>query len=138
MAEKRISHKGVIEDMDGKGIRVKISGILACSDCLARDSCSVSEEKEKRLTLPLNGFTYKTGEKVNVILSQSLGFRALFLGYVLPFLLVLTILLIMSGISDNELANGLASLGILLPYYAVLWLFRGRTDRQFLFTLSKI
>ena len=137
MAEKRISHEGVIEDMDGSGIRVKITDIAACTDCLARGACSVSDEKEKRLTVPLNGTSYTPGEKVYVILSQSLGFRALFLGYVLPFLLVMTVLLIMSGISDNDLMNGLASLFVLLPYYAGLWLFKGRIDRQFLFTLSK-
>jgi len=113
MAEKRISHEGVVENMDGSGIRVKITGIAACTDCLARSACSVSDEKEKRLTVPLNGTSYTPGEKVHVILSQSLGFRALFLGYVLPFLLVMTVLLIMFGISDNELLNGLALYTIL-------------------------
>jgi sigma-E factor negative regulatory protein RseC len=137
MAEKSISHEGVVEEMDEKGIRVKISGLAACSECQARGACSVSEGKEKYLTVPLNGSSYTEGDRVHVTISQSLGFMALFLGYGIPFLLVLTLLLIMSGVSDNELANGLVSLGSLLPYYVVLRLFRSRIDRQFLFTLTK-
>jgi len=138
MAEKKISHEGIVEDREGSRVRVKITGDAACSGCHARGACSISEEKEKSLTLPLRGTNFHVGDRVQVILAQSLGFRALFLGYILPFLLVLTTLLIISGISDNELLSGLASLSVLLPYYIALWLLRDRIDRKFVFTLGKI
>ena len=77
-------------------------------------------------------------EKVRVVLAQSLGFRALFLGYILPFLLVLTALLIASATVVSELVAGLISLSVLLPYYIGLKLFRGKLDRQFSFFLHKI
>ena len=138
MADKRISHEGIVEEISGSKIRVKITSQAACTDCHARGACSISEVKEKLLDIPLNGSTYRAGEKVQVILAQSLGFRALFLGYVLPFLLVLLVLLVMTGLTENELLAGLLSLSILPPYYIGLKLSRGRIDRAFLFTLRKI
>ena len=138
MSEKQISHEGIVEDRKNGRVRVKITSYAACSGCHARGACSISEEKDKTMSLPLRGASLKTGDRVNVILSQSLGFRALFLGYIFPFLLVLTVLLVMTGLSDNELLSGLASLSVLPPYYIVIRLLRDRIDRKFEFTLSKI
>jgi sigma-E factor negative regulatory protein RseC len=137
MAEKSISHEGVIEETDSKEIRVKITDIAPCGDCQAREACPASHGDEKILTVPMIDSGYRAGEKVRVTIAQSLGFRALFLGYGLPLILVLTVMLVMTGISDNELTTGLVSLTILLPYYVALRLLRGRIDRQFLIKLSR-
>lgn len=138
MSEKQISHEGIVEERTGSRVRVKITSYAACSGCHARGACSISEESDKILSLPIRNNSLETGDRVMVILSQSLGFRALFLGYILPFLLVLTVLLGLTGLSDNELLSGLASLSVLPPYYIIIWLFRDRIDRKFEFTLSKI
>ena len=81
---------------------------------------------------------FSNGDKVRIVLAQSLGFRALFLGYVLPFLLVLCTLLIVSALGNSELIAGLVSLAVLIPYYIGLKLFRGKLERQFSFFLQKI
>ena len=138
MAEKPISHEAIVESRGKSRISLIITGNPACTSCHAKSSCSISGDKEKRLSIPHRGSIVETGDKVRVTLSQSLGFRALFLGYVLPFLLILAILLIMSLITDNELLTGLASLGVLLPYFIFLRFFRDRIDRKFIYQLSKI
>ncbi len=138
MAEKRISHEGIVEGMSGNRVRVRITSHSACSSCHAKGACQISEATEKRLNVPSGGSLYRTGEKVQVILAQSQGFRALFLGYILPFLLVLATLLAMSGISDNELVCGAVSISVLIPYYLVLGLCKNRIDRHFSFTVNKI
>ncbi|MFC2099198.1 SoxR reducing system RseC family protein, partial [Bacteroidota bacterium] len=97
MAEKKISHDGIVDSMDGNEVIVRITSYAACSDCHARGACNVTEEKEKLMRVQAGSIGYSTGEKVRVVLAQSLGFRALFLGYILPFLLVLTALLIASA-----------------------------------------
>ncbi|HEC42250.1 MAG TPA: Fis family transcriptional regulator [Bacteroides sp.] len=137
MSEKKISHDGVVDSTEGNDVVVRITSYAACNGCHARGACNVTEEKEKYMRIKAIG-RFDPGEKVRVVLAQSLGFRALFLGYILPFLLVLTALLIASATGVSELVAGLISLSVLLPYYIGLKLFRGKLDRQFSFFLHKI
>ena len=136
MADKQIAHEGIVEESDGQRVRVRITADAACAGCHARGSCSIAEESDKTLILPGSGEPYAPGQKVKVILQRSLGFRALFLGYVLPFLLVITVLAIMTGFSAGELASGLVSLSVLIPYYLLLRIFRDRIEKKFEFKLS--
>ncbi len=138
MAENRISHDGIVDSLEGNEIVVRITSYAACSDCHARGACNVTEEKEKYMRVKAGSSRFKAGEKVRVVLAQSLGFRALFLAYVLPFLLVLTVLLTASAAGLSELVAGLVSLSVLPPYYIGLKLFRHRLDRQFSYFLYKI
>jgi sigma-E factor negative regulatory protein RseC len=139
MPEKRISHEGVIASMSEDKVTVKITSYAACASCHAKGACHISGgEEEKLLHIPVPDPNFSIGEKVRVILDRSLGFRALFLGYVLPFLLVLAVLLIMTAIGSNELIAGLISLAVLVPYYIGLILMRGKMERQFSFFIQKI
>lgn len=137
MAEKRISHEGVVDSLEGNEVLVRITSYAACRDCHARGVCNVTEEKEKYLRIKAGTQGYTIGDKVRVILARSLGFRALFLGYILPFLLVLAVLLVASAAGTSELAAGLISLAVLPPYYVGLKLFRNKLDRQFSIFLQK-
>ncbi len=138
MPDKKISHDGVIASLSEDRVTVKITSYAACTSCHAKGACNMAgSENEKLLHIPVSDPDFRIGEKVRVILSQSLGFRALFLGYVLPFLLVLTVLLAMTAAGSHELVAGLASLAVLVPYYAGLKLMRGKVDRQFSFFVQK-
>lgn len=137
MAEKRISHEGVVDSLEGNEVLVRITSYAACRDCHARGVCNVTEEKEKYLRIKAGPQGYTIGDKVRVILARSLGFRALFLGYILPFLLVLAVLLVATAAGASELAAGLISLAVLPPYYVGLKFFRSKLDRQFSFFLQK-
>ena len=138
MPEKKISHEGVITSTSEDRVTVKITSYAACTSCHAKGACNMAGgEEEKLLHIPVTGPDFRIGEKVKVILAQSLGFRALFLGYVLPFLLVLTVLLVMTAAGSDELVAGLASLAMLGPYYVGLKLMRRKVDRQFSFIVQK-
>ena len=138
MPEKKISHDGVIASMSEDMVTVKITSYAACASCHAKGACNMAGgEEEKLLHIPVPEPNFSIGENVRVILAQSLGFRALFLGYVLPFLLVLTMLLVMTAAGSNELLAGLASLAVLLPYYMGLKLMRRKVDGQFSFFVHK-
>ncbi len=138
MPYKKISHDGVIASLSEDRVTVKITSYAACTSCHAKGACNMAgSENEKLLHIPVSDPDFRIGEKVRVILAQSLGFRALFLGYVLPFLLVLTVLLAMTAAGSHELVAGLASLAVLVPYYAGLKLMRGKVDRQFSFFVQK-
>ncbi len=138
MSEKRISHEGVVDSLEGNEVVVRVTSHAACSDCHAKGACNVTENKEKYLRVNAGPLRYNKGEKVRVVLAQSLGFRAMFLGYVLPFLLVFAVLLIILAVGGSELLAGVLSLSVLFPYYIALKLFRGKLEKQFSLFLQKI
>jgi positive regulator of sigma E activity len=138
MPDKRITHEGVIAALKGDQITVSISGDAACAGCHAKGACSMSGgEEEKLLHIPVRDPDFSIGERVRVILDRSLGFRALLLGYVIPFLLVLAVLLVMTVAGSLEWVAGLTSLSVLVPYYLGLKLMRGKVERQFSFYIQK-
>jgi sigma-E factor negative regulatory protein RseC len=80
-------------------------------------------------------FDLKAGESVNLVMTQSMGNKAVILGYFIPFVLVLMTLLILSGLL-NELWAGLISLSVLVPYYIILSLFKDRLSKTFEFKIE--
>ena len=92
-----------------------------------------TEEKQ----VEVNGnYDVKPGDAVTILMKQSMGYSALFLGYILPFLLILTMLITLVSFKVPELITGLISLAVLLPYYSVLYIFRKRVNEKFTFTLK--
>jgi sigma-E factor negative regulatory protein RseC len=138
MPDKKISHDGVVASLSEGRVTVRITSYAACTSCHARGACQIAGgEEDKLLHIPVRHPDFSIGDKVRVILDRSLGFRALLLGYVMPFLLILAILLVMTAAGSPEWIAGLASLSALLPYYMGLKLMRGRVDRQFSFFIQK-
>ncbi|MBI5010801.1 MAG: SoxR reducing system RseC family protein, partial [Bacteroidia bacterium] len=78
----------------------------------------------------------KEGDTVTVSMKQYTGFTALFLGYIMPLLIVLTFLILLALIGYSELIAGLLSLSTLLPYYLVLYFMRNRINDKFIFSLK--
>jgi len=67
---------------------------------------------------------------------ESLGLKALLYGYVIPFLLVLVTLIIVYSAKGNEILAGLFSIGILIPYYTILYFLRHYFKKVFKFELD--
>ncbi len=133
-----IEHLGRIESIKGDLIKVNFITQSACASCHAKGACSAADMQEKEVEIISPGFHAKKGEQVWVVLKQSLGFRALFLGYILPLILLLVVLLSFTPIFGSEGKAGLAALAALVFYYSGLYLFRNKIDKQFNFTLRKI
>jgi sigma-E factor negative regulatory protein RseC len=75
---------------------------------------------------------------VKILITKSMGLKALFLGYLLPFLMVLFLLVLTKIVGMNDLVSGLVSLSVLMPYYLCLYLCREKVNKQFIFTLTKL
>ncbi len=135
---KSIEHKGRIDSIDGNKINVSILALSGCASCHAKGVCNAADMQEKSVEVFDYTNQYNEGEEVNVTLKQSLGFRALFLGYVLPFLLVLAILIILTVITNDEAIAGLSALSVLIPYYLILFLVKDKIKKQFTFSITKI
>jgi sigma-E factor negative regulatory protein RseC len=137
MSRKEITHEGIVQEVRDKNVIVSFVSQPACSSCNVKSSCSIAEGEVRNLEVPSAGKLYKAGEKVHVVLQQSHGFRAVFLGYILPFLIVLISLVILLELTKNEALAGLISISSLVPYYLILWILKGVINESFKFRLLK-
>lgn len=131
-----IEHDGVIVKSTNNRATVRILNKSGCVSCELNGNCNLSDIKEKEIDVYTNGRTYEAGNKVTVIGTESMGFKALFLGYVLPFLIVLFTLVILTYTGSSELVAGLTALGTLIPYYIGLKLLNHKIQKQFSFYLK--
>ncbi len=130
-----INHEGIVQKIGSNSVMVAISPSAACSGCHAEGSCSLAGKVEK--IIEVSGvYNFQPGDTVEVQMDQSMGFTALFLGYVLPFLVVFISLIILISLSISELASGLISISTLIPYYMVLMIFRKRINEKFTFKIK--
>ena len=132
-----VEQQGTVEEIAGHKVFVRIRQISACGDCHARSLCSMTEMEDKLIEADDNSLNLHQGDRVNVTMTRSMGNRAVLLGYMIPFLLLITLLLVLSAAHLKEGIIGLAAVAILLAYYTILHLFRDRLKKSFTFTLSK-
>ncbi|HSA04597.1 MAG TPA: SoxR reducing system RseC family protein, partial [Tenuifilaceae bacterium] len=92
-----IEHLGRVDAVTANDIRVVIVSQSACASCHAKGACSASDTSEKIVVISKAGHNYLVGETVKVLLKQSLGYKALFLGYILPLIVLLTALFTFSA-----------------------------------------
>ena len=139
MADEKVcvEQQGTVEEIAGHKVFVRIRQISACGDCHARSLCSMTEMEDKLIEADDNSLNLHQGDRVNVTMTRSMGNRAVLLGYMIPFLLLITLLLVLSAAHLKEGIIGLAAVAILLAYYTILHLFRDRLKKSFTFTLSK-
>jgi len=132
-----IEHRGIIEHIAGDVAHVKINSISACASCHAKGACSAADQEEKFLDVPLHGAHYRQGDPVYVQVAKRLGLKAVALGYVYPFLLLLAVLAGTLAAGAGELQSGGLALLSLVPYYLALYLFRNRISSTFTFSIKK-
>jgi sigma-E factor negative regulatory protein RseC len=132
-----IQHPGRIEKIEDGRITVTILSQSACSTCHSKSMCTVSEMEEKVIDIrnPEND-EYKIGEQVTVYMKKSLGTKAVFYGYLFPFLVVLISLILLIALTNNEGLSALIALGLLVPYYYLMHLMKDRFSKTFEFSLE--
>lgn len=118
-----IAHDAIVRTIDSNSVTVTLLNNESCAGCHAEKACGVSGKESK--TIIIEGiYDLTPGSKVTVTMKQSDGYRALFLGYLLPLLIFLFFIVLLSALSVDELLSGLISLGTLVPYYLLFFLFR--------------
>jgi sigma-E factor negative regulatory protein RseC len=92
--------------------------------------------REEKIVEVKGHYNVNPGDRVTVLMKQSMGYAALFLGYVFPVIAVVAALVAFISLKLPELTSGLASLAILIPYYSILFFFRKTINEKFSFTLK--
>ncbi|WP_106830715.1 SoxR reducing system RseC family protein [Parabacteroides pacaensis] len=136
---KTIDHIGIIERIEGDTLFVRIEQESACSECHAKGLCTTSERKEKIIEVMTDNFNaYHVNEKVIVSAELSLGLKAVLLAFVFPLIIVVMAIIIGTYLNWDESTNGTIGLALLIPYYVILYYFRNRIKKKFVFTLKKL
>ncbi len=132
-----IEHEGTVREIKDGKIRVSFLAKSACAHCQLKGVCSAADMVDKEVEVDMGGVAVLPGEKVNIVLARPLGFRALAYGYLIPFVILMTTLFTVYGITGSEVISGVSSVVVLVPYYGLLYLLREKIHRQFRFMIRK-
>jgi sigma-E factor negative regulatory protein RseC len=133
----KIKHSGVVENILGDSVQVRIVQTSACAACKVAGYCNASESKEKLVDVyHADTRNLRVGDVVTVTASTQVAAQALLLGFGLPFVVLVAVLIAVLLITGNEGAAALSGLGALVPYYAVLFLFRNRIRDKLSFSIE--
>ena len=135
--EETISHEGVVTKISEDELEIKILAQSACAACHAKSACGMGEQAEKTLTVPRpKGKDFVINQKVNVKMTIGQGNKAAVLAYLVPIILLLTVLFVCLGLGMKDSLAALASIVALIPYYIVLYLQRDKLKKKFDYTIE--
>ena len=105
----KIKHSGIVESVEEGCVCIRIVQSSACSACKVAAHCTASESKEKMIEVSTSEASlYHKGDSVVGVLKAS----------------------------HSEGAAALSALGILIPYYVVLYLFRNKLKNKLNFSIE--
>ena len=139
MTNNTIKHLGIVENIQGSHLSVRIVQTSACAACSVKGHCSSADSKDKIIDIiDTAAASYQVGEHVMVVGETSMGLQAVALAFIIPFVLLIFTLFLFMALIENELYAALLSLAVLVPYYYILWLNKTRLKQKFSFTIKPI
>lgn len=135
---EQIEHKGIVLSVEEGIVRVAIEVNEACGSCASRKACSMGQSEKREITVyTADASDYTVGEQVEVGAKQTLGVVAVLLCYVAPLMVLVASLATAVALGTSDGIAALVSLGSILIYYAILYLFRNRISKRIIFTINK-
>lgn len=135
-----IRHQGIVENINGSHLQVRIIQTSACASCSIKGHCTSADTKEKLVDVndADAAASCQVGDHVWVMGELSMGVMAVLFAFIFPFLILIISLFIFMAIWNDELGSALGSLVLLIPYYYLLWLNRSRMGRKFSFSIRQM
>lgn len=130
-----VRHQGRVIRLEKAAVWVAIDSASACSGCHAKGACGGLDCSQKEICVPTNQ-KFNIGDSVTVGISTKLGFAALILGYILPFLLLIGGIIIPSLFNVEEGLCALIGLSAVVIYYLALIPFKAFFGKKIHFTIS--
>lgn len=139
MAKSDISHEGRVVEITPEYISVEFINKSACATCHAKSVCMASDESIKVIQVDntLEYALYEVGDEVEILLKRSLGFKAVWISYVIPLIILIVLLLSLSLFIANELIIGASIVVAMAIYYLVIYLCRDKIAKNFIFVIEK-
>lgn len=134
----KIKHSGIVDSIEDGCMKVRIIQASACAACKAASFCNASDKKEKIIDIydvaSIRG--RRVGDEVVIVESGQTGMKAVMLGFGVPFLILVLVLVLVSRFTANEPLAALVSIVALIPYYTVIYLLRDKLRDQFSFIVE--
>jgi sigma-E factor negative regulatory protein RseC len=100
--------------------------------------CTALEMAEKIINaVPVSRDPLQIGDTVVLMMEEKLGWKAIFYGFFLPFIVMVTVLFFSSALGSGETKAALYGIGSLIPYYLLLYVFREKIEKDFVFKAEK-
>ena len=132
-----ISHKGVVIKVTPQVTTVSFTQHGACSECHAAGLCGMGDMAEKVVEVPTDPYTKRqVGDEVQVLLKASMGFKAVWLCYAIPLVILLGTVVGLLALGAPEIPAASAGLGAIGLYYIGLYLFRDKLKNEYIFTIK--
>ena len=129
---QRISHEGIITNINDNNVEIKILSKSACVSCNIKGACNMSEMKEKIISIPLpKDKNLSIGQEVKISMGLGQANRAVIFAYLIPAIILVSMIFILNALKIDAGLNALISVGSLAPYYLILYLFRNRIKQKF-------
>ena len=135
--EKIIEHEGTVIKNENGHIAVSIISQTACAGCHAKSACNLSDSTEKIIEIH-SADKVTIGQKVMIIGNQTQNNKAVLLAYILPVIIIITILAVTVSITKNEALAGFLSILFLIIYFISLRAFNDRLKKTFSFKIETI
>lgn len=134
---ENIKHPAIVIKNEKNKVFAKVEVKSACGACALKGACGIGDCSDKIVEIQTDQASlYPVGTSINVVLEQSSGFYALFLGYMFPLLLTLLVLFGMLQYDFNEIVSGICAIIVLIPYYFCLSLCSKHLQQKFLFKID--
>ncbi len=136
--EKKVCKEGIVRKSEGSKVWVEVVVSSACGGCAAKSMCNISEKKNEIVEAGnLTGEEFAIGEAVQIQMQETQAHRAVVLGYLLPFIVLITGLFGCYALTHIEWLSAVVAFGLTAIYYVVLKMFDKRLARQFTLYVSK-
>lgn len=136
MKKNIVTHPGIIKKIEDNKVEIAIMVTSGCASCEIKGACSVSDVEEKSVMVTVDDANrYSINQPITIEMQQSLGTWAVLLGYVFPFLVLFTGLIIFINIGIDQGIAGLLSLLLLLPYYLSLYFLKNYLGTRFNYSI---
>lgn len=132
-----ISHAGIVKEINNNELLISILNQSACASCHAKGVCTSLENSEKIITVTKFDITLRPGDQVIVKMHKSIGFKAVFMGYGLPFIVLIVTLLFLKKIFNNEIIEAVGALISVVIYFLILKLFNRKVQSAFIFEAER-
>jgi sigma-E factor negative regulatory protein RseC len=133
---ENIEHPGIIQKIENGRVWVNISQQSACGSCQSKSLCGMAEVADKTVEVNATGRTLAPGQQVTITLKKTSGYKALMLGYLIPFLLLMTTLIVSLTLTGNEALSALLAIFIIIPWYSMLYAKRDSIKAAFRFYIK--
>ncbi|MBR4536838.1 MAG: SoxR reducing system RseC family protein [Bacteroidales bacterium] len=138
MESEKVCKEGIVRKVQDKRLWVEVVVSSACGGCAAKSLCNISEKKNELVeAVNVTGEEFSVGETVRIQMVQKLANKAVVLGYLLPFVILIAGLFGCYALTHIEWLSVLVAFGLTAIYYLILKMFDKRLAREFVLHVTK-